>query len=140
MNEKTVKKLTPEGKIRPPIDAPHLVAEQVGEPTSVDKKLILLTVYRFCDTSEYTHRVFDYRLRWTFEARHSSMDADGRGTRGWARAHVEVWSIRDAEWHFVWELSRTATSPYDRCRWEVKARDWNSLLDELAEYATDTLL
>jgi hypothetical protein len=126
----------PQGKVRPPIEPPRLGAHEVCNPaTSV--RIVKLTSYRFLDDSEWTMREFDYRLRWTLYADHRH---EGSGhSNGHAHATVEVWSRRDAEWHEVWELSRAAESPFG-AKWEPKARSWNALLDELAQYATEALL
>lgn len=132
----------PSGKVRPPIDPPILYEEDAsGTPTTVRR--VMLTDYRFCDESRYTHEEFDYRLRWTLEVKHMSMDSSrGRnGTRGSGHVTVEVWSRRDAEWHHVWEVSREVISPYSTVAFDVdKANDWNGLLAEVAEYVTKVLL
>ena len=129
----------PQGNMRPPIEAPDVGADVAVAPT-MSVRTVTLTSYQFRDISEWTMREFDYRLRWTLHVTHRSMAGDGMGTVGHAHATVDVWGHRDADWHPVWELSREAVSPYAPSACEHKVRDWNALLAELAEVATQVLL
>ena len=122
----------PRGHVRPPICAPTLGAQEVCNP-AMSVRIVKLTSYRFRDDSEWTMRDFDYRLRWTLHAEHDRIREVGH-----AHVVVEVWSRGDAEWHQVWELDRKAESPY-HVPWKPRLADWNKLLSELAQYATEVL-
>jgi hypothetical protein len=128
----------PEGTVRPPIDAPRLRAHDVCNPTADQFTKRWLTSYRFRDTSQWTMRDFDHRLRWTLYATHLSMTGDGDGTRGHVRVTVDVWSRSDAEWHEVWDVGRAAASPYGTDT-KTKMSEWNAILSELAQYVTEVL-
>lgn len=123
----------PQGKVRPPIDPPKIGAHEACNPAA-SVRIVKLSSYRFRDDSEWTMREFDYRLRWTLY-----VDYDQIRDAAHAHVTVEVWSRRAAEWHQVWELSRKAESP-GGVKWEPKVRDWNGLLAELAQYASEVLL
>jgi hypothetical protein len=115
----------PEGKDRPPIPAPAL-HPSMRDPQSA-MQIVELTRYQFRDTSEYTHEVFDYRLRWTVYSDHRSDETEGHAT-----VSVDVWSRRDCVWNPVWTLSRRYVGG--------RFGSWNDLLTKLAEYATCVLL
>jgi hypothetical protein len=128
-----------DGRLKaPPIDPPKVDAHDGCNPAD-SVRIVKLTSYRHRDDSQYTHRVFDYRLRWTLYATHRSMDKSGKLTLGHLHATAEVWSVRDQEWHPVWELSREGASPYG-ADWKPKVSDWNAMLDKLAQYVTEVLL